>query len=61
MHYREWKNLLHHYYDPFPEVEHYETGLLENNAPRDFTVAASGGEGRVVYNSSTLGNILEGS
>ena len=22
--YREWKNLLHHYYDPFPEVEHYE-------------------------------------
>ena len=23
--YQEWKNLLHHYYDPFPEVEHYET------------------------------------
>lgn len=22
--YREWKNLLHHYYEPFPEVEHYE-------------------------------------
>ena len=22
--YQEWKNLLHHYYDPFPEVEHYE-------------------------------------
>ena len=22
--YLEWKNLLHHYYDPFPEVEHYE-------------------------------------
>ena len=21
--YREWKRLLHHYYDPFPEVEHY--------------------------------------
>jgi heme-degrading monooxygenase HmoA len=21
--YREWKALLHHYYDPFPEVEHY--------------------------------------
>jgi heme-degrading monooxygenase HmoA len=21
--YREWKSLLHHYYDPFPEVEHY--------------------------------------
>ncbi len=23
--YIEWKNLLHHYYDPFPVVEHYET------------------------------------
>ena len=22
--YREWKALLHHFYDPFPEVEHYE-------------------------------------
>lgn len=22
--YLEWKNLLHHYYDPYPEVEHYE-------------------------------------
>jgi heme-degrading monooxygenase HmoA len=21
--YQEWKTLLHHYYDPFPEVEHY--------------------------------------
>lgn len=21
--YQEWKALLHHYYDPFPEVEHY--------------------------------------
>ena len=23
--YLEWKRLLHHYYDPFPTVEHYET------------------------------------
>lgn len=23
--YQEWKKLLHHYYDPFPTVEHYET------------------------------------
>jgi heme-degrading monooxygenase HmoA len=23
--YKEWKSLLHHFYDPFPEVEHYET------------------------------------
>lgn len=22
--YLEWKKLLHHYYDPFPKVEHYE-------------------------------------
>ncbi|MFC4100080.1 antibiotic biosynthesis monooxygenase family protein [Paenibacillus xanthanilyticus] len=22
--YQEWKRLLHHYYDPFPIVEHYE-------------------------------------
>ena len=21
--YKEWKNLLHHFYDPFPTVEHY--------------------------------------
>lgn len=29
--YLEWKRLLHHYYDPFPTVEHYET-VLENKA-----------------------------
>ncbi len=23
--YQEWKRLLHHYYDPFPEVDHYES------------------------------------
>ena len=22
--YKEWKALLHHYYDPFPTVEHYK-------------------------------------
>jgi heme-degrading monooxygenase HmoA len=21
--YQEWKKLLHHFYDPFPTVEHY--------------------------------------
>ena len=21
--YRKWKSLLHHFYDPFPEVEHF--------------------------------------
>jgi len=23
--YQEWKKLLHHFYDPFPVVQHYET------------------------------------
>ncbi|MBI1782482.1 MAG: antibiotic biosynthesis monooxygenase [Sphingobacteriales bacterium] len=23
--YKEWKNLLHHFYHPFPVVEHYKT------------------------------------
>jgi heme-degrading monooxygenase HmoA len=27
--YQEWKKLLHHFYDPFPNVEHYEL-ILEN-------------------------------
>jgi heme-degrading monooxygenase HmoA len=25
--YQDWKNLLHHFYDPFPMVEHYESVL----------------------------------
>lgn len=25
--YQEWKRLLHHFYDPFPTVEHYELVL----------------------------------
>ena len=28
--YIKWKELLHHYYDPFPTVEHFET-VFENN------------------------------
>ncbi len=27
--YQRWKALLHHYYDPFPNVEHYERLLPE--------------------------------
>jgi len=27
--YQEWKSLLHHFYDPFPEVVHY--GLVFSN------------------------------
>ena len=25
--YQDWKRLLHHFYDPFPIVEHFETVL----------------------------------
>ena len=30
--YLEWKRLLHHFYDPFPTVEHFES--LERGTPR---------------------------
>ena len=23
--YQEWRSLLHHFYDPFPKVQHYES------------------------------------
>lgn len=26
--YKDWKKLLHHYYSPFPEVEHYNNVTL---------------------------------
>ncbi|MEM7134166.1 MAG: antibiotic biosynthesis monooxygenase [Chloroflexota bacterium] len=29
--YQEWRQLLHHFYDPFPEVEHYSI-VYENKA-----------------------------
>ena len=29
--YREWRRLLHHFYDPFPTVEHFE-GVFEGSA-----------------------------
>jgi heme-degrading monooxygenase HmoA len=34
--YQEWKRLLHHFYDPFPTVEHYELILEDqkNSHPR---------------------------
>lgn len=25
--YQRWRELLHHYYEPFPEVEHYQSVL----------------------------------
>ena len=30
--YQEWKRLLHHYYEPFPVVEHYTA--VDENPPR---------------------------
>ncbi len=27
--YQEWKKLLHHFYDPFPTVQHYKSVLKE--------------------------------
>ena len=27
--YQEWKKLLHHFYDPFPTVQHYKSTLKE--------------------------------
>ena len=29
--YQQWRALLHHFYDPFPEVEHYEM-VYDNKA-----------------------------
>jgi heme-degrading monooxygenase HmoA len=31
--YQEWRRLLHHFYDPFPVVQHYE-GLLSYPAEK---------------------------
>lgn len=31
--YREWKRLLHHFYDPFPTVEHYVSVFSGNAQP----------------------------
>lgn len=31
--YQQWQKLLHHYYDPFPVVEHYESVLPPIDAP----------------------------
>lgn len=31
--YQDWKQLLHHFYDPFPTVEHYEL-VFESTARR---------------------------
>jgi heme-degrading monooxygenase HmoA len=30
--YAQWKRLLHHFYEPFPLVEHYERALFEETS-----------------------------
>jgi heme-degrading monooxygenase HmoA len=43
--YQEWKRLLHHFYEPFPTVEHYEqvhgNVAAEQDLPADVPVTAS--------------------
>jgi heme-degrading monooxygenase HmoA len=31
--YQRWRALLHHFYDPFPTVEHYEAVYSDDQAP----------------------------
>lgn len=31
--YQQWKALLHHFYQPFPSVEHYQLVLEQHAAP----------------------------
>lgn len=31
--YQEWRALLHHFYDPFPVVEHYESVYSKGGLP----------------------------
>ena len=32
--YQRWRTLLHHFYDPFPTVEHYKMVLANGEMPR---------------------------
>ena len=34
--YQEWKRLLHHFYDPFPVVEHFEAVELYNETGGEY-------------------------
>jgi len=33
--YQQWRSLLHHFYDPFPKVEHYSYSLPDVHAGKD--------------------------
>jgi heme-degrading monooxygenase HmoA len=30
--YQQWRTLLHHFYDPFPLVEHYDSPLVDHTS-----------------------------
>ncbi|MGB3139100.1 MAG: antibiotic biosynthesis monooxygenase [Nodosilinea sp.] len=32
--YQAWRSLLHHFYEPFPTVEHYESVLSHESLPQ---------------------------
>ncbi len=32
--YQEWRKLLHHFYEPFPEVEHYSSVYSNKAVPK---------------------------
>ena len=32
--YQRWRTLLHHFYDPFPAVEHYQVVMSNGQAPK---------------------------
>jgi heme-degrading monooxygenase HmoA len=44
--YQRWKALLHHFYDPFPEVLHYELATTSANYGRAPRVPGSSTPGR---------------
>lgn len=33
--YKQWRAMLHHFYDPFPSVEHYQVLLHNDELKRD--------------------------
>jgi heme-degrading monooxygenase HmoA len=39
--YQEWQALLHHFYDPFPAVEHYELVYGQNDPKQESPGSAS--------------------
>jgi len=55
--YQEWKRLLHHFYDPFPTVEHYE--VLSRNGRSDVVEFFFSPGSRYSYLAASQVNALE--